>query len=118
MGAVIANKIQLGRPHLMSLHARGGLLALGLWFAAWVAAELQVWKVQIRDRRFTYKPRWLWRSDMHRLLGSLTLVVQLAVVGAGVSAAWGRRTLGLTGVLCIDAALCALAAIELKSRTP
>lgn len=115
--AMFAHKCSLGQPHLRSLHSALAAFSLAVWFAAWVLAELQVWRDQLRERRFYYKPRIFWRSGIHRRVGSWAYVAQMLAIAAAVLSSV-RSSLGAAGVPLVGFALATLVVLELSARSP
>jgi len=86
LGAIYLQKEALGRPHLQTPHAFAGVLAFGVWLAAYLSAQPHVWRDQIRARRFSLlrNKRWLWGDKMHRDLGKLAFALSLVAIATGM----------------------------------
>lgn len=111
VGAIFVNKIRLGKPHFVSIHAKSGVVALALWLAALFVAETRVWADGLpwwRHGRFDYSPRWIWASKTHRRLGTAAYAAMLIAIASGVGLTpYGQQlgaraaiiaSLGATGV--------------------
>ena len=87
---------------LGSAHGRFGALALALWGATYLSAQLRVARpAKARRLLFTNK-RWLWADATHRKLGT-AFGASLGAYGSGLLG-WGgigaRWALPCCGVLC------------------
>ena len=103
--AIWRHKVAIGRPHLTTVHAWSGLATWGAWLAAYLIAQPQVWRDQIKARRFSLlsNKRWLWASVSHRRAGTLSFVALLVAYTTGI---WGWRAIDQrTSVLCVLAVL-------------
>lgn len=113
VACIFLNKNRLGKPHLASLHARTGALAVWLWLASLIAAEIKVWAKGLPGwrpgRGFSYNPRFLWASKPHRQLGTAGYAGMLAAVFTGVATTPYGATLPLRSATLVSLGLAAIA---------
>lgn len=84
--AIYLQKESRGAAHLTSVHSWLGLSTAVLWLGAYLAAQPQVWRDQIRARKFSLltNKRWLWASASHRRLGTMAYVFSFAAYMSGM----------------------------------
>mmetsp|Transcript_48638 Transcript_48638/g.85950 ORF Transcript_48638/g.85950 Transcript_48638/m.85950 type:complete len:197 (+) Transcript_48638:2-592(+) len=100
--AIYQQKELLAKPHLATLHSWAGVATLLTWLATYLSAQPQVWRDQLRTRRFSLltNKRWLWASKTHRDLGKAAFMFSLFATGTGLRG-WNAVGPMTTNICCV-----------------